>query len=71
MRVPNLKSRIERLEKIENVGGVQEPDIVRLILDMESAAKVELDGSKDPQDLQQAADLDDAWQNLHHKGQGG
>ena len=71
MRVPNLKSRIERLEKIENVGGVQESDIIRLILDMESAGKVEFDGSKDPQDLQQAADLDAAWQNLHHKGQGG
>ena len=71
MRVPNLKSRIERLEKIDNVGGVQESDLVRLILDVESAVKVEFDGGKDPQDLQQAADLNAAWQNLQHKGQGG
>lgn len=71
MRVPNLKSRIRRLEEAENIDGVQESDLARLVIDMESAAKVEFDGGKDPQDLQQAADLDAAWQNLHHKGQGG
>lgn len=70
MRVPNLKSRIRRLEEAENIDGVQESDISRLLDDLVSAVNVEMDGSKDPQDLKQAADLESALQNMQHKGQG-
>lgn len=68
MRVPNLKSRIRRLEEAENIDGVQESDISRLLDDLVSAVNVEMDGSKDPQDLKQAADLESALQNMQYKG---
>lgn len=68
MRVPNLKSRIRRLEEAENIDGVQESDISRLLDDLVSAVNVEMDGGKDPQDLKQAADLESALQNVQCKG---